>query len=387
MLLLWSLHGGGAERTAMHLANHLNRDVFDVRMGLMSRTGPYLPLIEDQSLIVCPESGDRFAFDDKGNQAIFKTSQLARSAVLAPYSYWKMMKDFKPDVILSFSKGTSMAVRAAAALYGRDKIKWILREGNNTDAVIEDELSNPSLQKILKRLTYKTFASSDCLLTISKDLGSTLSKHPLLRNQEVRSIYNTVDIDTVVDKAREKIPMDLKRDYIVSVGRLSHQKAFDSLIRAYASSKVKEKYDLIIVGQGPLEDSLKSLASEAGVADKVKFPGWSNNPWSWIKNSKAFVLPSRWEGFGNVVIESMACGIPVIVSDCDFGPREIVDHGKSGMLFKVDEIDELKACLNDLLFNEETRTHFAEKALSRSNDFGISKIVREYEKLLLESIN
>lgn len=382
MLMLWSLHGGGAERMASHLYRHLDLEKFDVCMALMTKQGPYLKSL-DPSRIMSPEKeGSFFGFDHQGNRALFKPLHFLKS-ILAPFYMAKMMKDFRPQVVLSFCKGTSIATMAATYLYGRKKLRWIAREGNNTKAVIEDEVPNVFVGKILQALTYFCYQKTHRLLCISENLGRYLQQELSKDSSDRATIYNAVDLEFVREKAKEPIEYSTERGFMVAVGRLDRQKAFDVLLEAYSKSRSSEKLDLVILGKGPDLEKLQALAKRLGVQNRVHFQGWTDNPWAWISKSKLFVLSSRWEGFGNVVVEAMACSTPVVVTDCDFGPKEIVIHEDSGLVVPVDDIETMAKAIDRVLGDERLYEKFSSNALKRSQEFSIDKIVSEYQNLFL----
>ncbi|MET0179659.1 MAG: hypothetical protein ABW194_04140, partial [Novosphingobium sp.] len=137
LLLLSSLHGGGAERVAVQLLNGLHPARFDVRMGLLRAAGPYLADADPTRLLAAPDGERRFAFDG-ANRGLFRPATLLSGALGAPRAFAAMIDHTRPDVVLSFLKGTNLIVWRALALAGR-RPRWIAREGNNVLAVIRDE--------------------------------------------------------------------------------------------------------------------------------------------------------------------------------------------------------------------------------------------------------
>ncbi len=139
-------------------------------------------------------------------------------------------------------------------------------------------------------------------------------------------IYNPVDMEFINNLAKqnrtEQNRIEKLSDYIIHVGKFKNQKRHDILIKAYALSKVKE--DLVLLGQGPLEQSSRDLVKRLNIEHKVIFSGFQSNPYPYIKNAKLMVLSSEFEGLGMVILESLALSTPVISTDCDSGPREIL---------------------------------------------------------------
>src|SRR5205085_2564920 len=150
-------------------------------------------------------------------------------------------------------------------------------------------------------------------------------------------------------------------------------------LRAFAESVHRATHRVLLVGRGSHEQQLQALATELGIADRVTFAGWQDNPWSLMQRASLFVLPSRWEGFGNVVIEAMACGVPVAVSDCSYGPKEIVQNGVNGLVFSVDDATATTRAIDRVLGNPELASRLAAAGKERARDFDVPVIVRRYE--------
>jgi glycosyltransferase involved in cell wall biosynthesis len=383
LLMLPSLHGGGAERIAVHVMNHANPEAFDVRMGLLRRAGPYLAEVDPSRVDVSP-FGQRFLDFDGLNPEIYRPWKLLPGVALAPANALALLLSFRPHVVMSFLKGTSVITQAAVAMYGRKRVRWIAREGNNTLAVLRSEVKNPIAFAAMRRLMTNCYRSADRLLTISEDMARDLVRDLRLPRERVRTIHNCVDVTYVKRRAREEPAVPVPGPFLVYVGRLHPQKGVDLLLEAYACSRARERYRLVLVGDGAQREALRALAERLGVAGRVVTTGFVDNPWSLMSRARAFVLPSLWEGFGNVVIEAMACGAPVIVTDCDFGPREVVRHGESGLVVKTGDVTALSAAIDHVALSDSLRDGFARAGESRARDFDLPVIVKRYEDLFRE---
>jgi glycosyltransferase involved in cell wall biosynthesis len=154
--------------------------------------------------------------------------------------------------------------------------------------------------------------------------------------RKLRTIYNPVVDDTF--EARSRVPVahpwfrQPGEPVFVTAGRLVAQKDHETLLRALALHRQRIPGRLLILGEGPMRDRLGALAAELGVDDAVDFLGFQANPLPMFRNADAFILSSRAEGFGNVLVEAMACGTPVISTDCRYGPAEILAGGRFGTL-------------------------------------------------------
>ena len=170
------------------------------------------------------------------------------------------------------------------------------------------------------------------VVAVSKKMTEVLQGKFFLKNSI--HIPNPIVLKEIEEKIRTTFsPFDFP--YILSVGRLHPQKNFQLLIRAYAKSKLKNEYNLVILGEGSERAKLERLIEELNLKYKVFLPGRVFNPYVYMKHAKFFVLNSNYEGFPNVLLEALACGTPVISTNCDTGPNEIVEHEKNGLLVPV----------------------------------------------------
>lgn len=169
-----------------------------------------------------------------------------------------------------------------------------------------------------------------------------------------------------------------ERDYILCVGRLAEVKAFHHAISAFALIAKKHPYlRLKFVGQGPLEDALKKQADELGLKDRVDFEGFQTDVIPYYRNAAVTLLTSNYEGFPNVLIESIVLGTPVVSFDCPSGPREILDYGKDGKLIPPGDIEGLATAIEDVLSNPN-QFNLAERA----GFFSFDKAIDKYEHVL-----
>jgi glycosyltransferase involved in cell wall biosynthesis len=205
-----------------------------------------------------------------------------------------------------------------------------------------------------------------------------------LDHRRVRVIHNPIDADHVRRLAREPLPTEQARPFLVAVGRLEHQKGHDLLLRAYARSGAARDTDLILLGRGTQEAALRRLAAELGVAEQVKFIGFTTNPWSWVARARLFVLPSRWEGFPTAVVETLALGAPALVTACEFGPAEIVEHGRSGWVVPPEDPSALGEAMSRLLSASELTSALAAAGPARAALYGADSMIGAYGALFLE---
>jgi glycosyltransferase involved in cell wall biosynthesis len=383
MLLLSHLHGGGAERVAVHLLNRCDPALVDVRMGLLRKAGPFLA-DADQSRIDVSPLGQRWLEFEGHNSSFYRPHKVVAGGLIAPMNVRRMVRRFRPHVVMSFLKGMSLITDIALKTMGNGRPRWIAREGNNTLAVIDDELSWPAVRRIVRTMTVHAYRSADCFLANSHHMADQLRTDLGLDPDRMRMIHNPIDLARVDRLAAEPIARTGEKPFIVSVGRLEYQKGHDLLLKAFAASDAAKKFDLVIIGRGTREPELSELAGELGIAGRVAFTGFQENPWAWISKAALFVLPSRWEGFPSVVAEALACGTPALVTDCEFGPREVVEHGISGWVVPPDDEIAFRAAMDMLLVSAELRATLARNGPVRARAFGIDEMVGKYTALFVE---
>ena len=196
-------------------------------------------------------------------------------------------------------------------------------------------------------------------------------------------IYNPVDIKYINSKKDicEDVDFDFKEDkkYVISVGRLIPLKRNIDLIKAFFElQKSDDSLELIFLGDGVLKDSLEQECNNSKIKGKVHFLGNVKNPFYYLTKSDLFILNSEIEGFPNVLVEAMTCGLPVISSDCKSGPREILEDEKYGLLYPVGDISSLIEKIKFYLYEDIQKENIKMKNLQRIEDFAIEKIMKNF---------
>ena len=184
---------------------------------------------------------------------------------------------------------------------------------------------------------------ADNIIAVSEGVARDFAKNTGIDGSRIAVIHNPIATSDIERRAREPIDhswLEQKTTpVIMGMGRLARQKDFATLLRAFA--KVRQRLDcrLIILGEGPDRPVLEALTVELGVEDAVSMPGFVSNPFAYLARVDLFALSSAWEGFGNVLVEALSVGVPVVATDCESGPREILDHGRFGSLVPVGDVD------------------------------------------------
>jgi glycosyltransferase involved in cell wall biosynthesis len=284
---------------------------------------------------------------------------------------------------MSFGPGVNIQTRLALARLGRNRPRWIGREDCNLEAELGRALSRPLARAAALAGLGTVYRCADAFVAVSHGLAGYLRDHARLAPERLHAIHNPIDLRAITNGLRGGAPPDLGRPFLVAAGRLVWQKGFDVLLSAFAASRAASRFDLVILGEGPLEADLRRQAAALGIAERVRFAGFQSNPWIWFAHAALFVSPSRWEGFGNVIAEAMACGAPALVTDCGFGPREQLTHGESGWIAPEGDPAALAGALDHLLARPALRARLAEAGRRRAQAFDADRIARIYDTLFL----
>lgn len=324
-IYMWvrNLGNGGAERVCTHLASEFSRAGHDVTLFTDLDDNPYAAEL-----------------DHRVQLKRLKGSLAGRIIRMA----WHLRRA-RPDVLFATGYMHNLA-GLLAGLFSGTGTPVIIREVNTTSRQLKVK-AGLSLRAafVLSRLLYpRAFA----VVAPSQGVRDDLSQHmPRLRDR-LHVIPNPVDRDDIRRQMKDPLPQAPAR-FIMSAGRLDVQKGYDVLIRAWADTYPEYPVDLVILGEGPLRHSLEMVAEERNLRDHLHLPGFDINPYRWMHQAQAFILSSRFEGLPNVLLQAMACGTPVIATDCESGPREILEGGKGGLLVPVDDVNALRQALCDVL--------------------------------------
>ena len=224
------------------------------------------------------------------------------------------------------------------------------------------------ISKIIHIKKFRDIYNDKKLICVSDGVKQDVLNNLKVKPKNIKTIYNPFDIQEIQTKANEKI--DLNFEYIINVAALTKVKNQALLLKAF--SKLNTNLHLVFLGKGRQEKNLKNLAKKLNIENKVHFLGWKPNPYKYIKNAKLFVLSSEVEGFGNVLVESLALNTPVVSTNCPSGPSEILINELSKFLAKNKDEFDLKEKIELALKNyPEIKKEYYER-------FDYIKIAKEY---------
>lgn len=362
---------GGAERTTATLLEKLDKSVFDVLFVTKKDTFHPLPV---ERLMYIDDLGIHVGF--KGIVSLVKDTRIML----------QLIKRERPDIVFGMLHYACI-ILSITKIFLRDNVKIIISPRTPTKDAIKYYCRESILGKPLWNFMVRFFCRhSDHIVVASEGLKQECIADYKAESNKVVVINNSVDAQSVGRLSMGSIEREHAFDgfLISTAGRLVEEKNVDILIKAFALLRKDLKAKLWIVGDGPERPVLESLAASLNILDDIIFFGFQENLYKFIKRSDIFVHTSLFEGFGNIILEAMACGVPVIATDCPFGPREIIYNGENGILVPVRDERALANALKMMSADRELRRKLAEEAFKRLSDFSVEKMVNKYENVFLK---
>lgn len=325
-VFLPSLQGGGAERAMAVLANGFAARGFRVDLVLAKADGPYLSEVSNAVRIV-----------DLGKRRV-----LVSLVPLARY-----LRRERPDAMLSALNHANIIAILARMLTGVD-LALAVSERNSVSRV-----SNGMVGRITWFLMRRLYRRADRVVCVSRGLEEELSHGLGLAGDRLRTIYNPLDVDGIrqqMTPAPDHPWFGTGRPpVIVAVGRLTEQKDYPTLLRAFADLRSRRNAKLVILGEGEERSALSELVARLDLSEDVDFVGFQTNPYPWMAAGQLYVMSSAWEGLPGALLQAMACGTPVVSTDCATGPAEILEDGRWGRLVKVGDAGALARAMETAL--------------------------------------
>ena len=346
---------GGAQRTIANLATGFSELGYDVDLLLLHRCGPYLRDLPHQIRVI-ELPADR-----------------ARNAVVPLVQY---LRETVPDVFFSTMEYLNVVSLISAFISNTDT-RIAIRTAN-IRSLPRDNSAPAQIQHLLAKALYR---QADHHIALSRDARTDMMNVYGLSKSSIDVIHNPVRVSHIQSRAESPVELDFvdpDSQLLISVGRLSKQKDYPTLLHACKDISEHRDIELIILGKGSLRSELTELAADLNIDDIVHFLGFVDNPYAYMAKADAFVLSSRWEGFGHVLVESMSCGTPVVATSCPGGPSEILADGKYGELVPVGNPSELASAINRTLQSPPQKTAI----VRRAQDFDYISITKQYESVL-----
>ena len=357
---------GGAEKAALLIAKYLNDNGFDLNIIVIDDGNSFFEVPKGCKIIglnINKKSNNYFAglINNIERISVIKSS----------------ISNLRLQTLISFTtKPNVLAIISCI--------------GTPTKCIINQQSPSLISLKYLTQSKFRTFIwvslskifyrYADNLVCVSNFISDSII---WVNDNNKRIIYNPLSNTSFESELEPAIELPKGYIYIVGMGRIIKQKGFDLLIKSFSLlEKNNPKLRLVIIGDGNQLNNLKDYSHSLGIADKIIFHGNITNPFPVLKQCQIFVLSSRWEAFGNVIIEAMSLSLPVICFDIPGGPREIIDHKVNGLLVKSGNIEALAKGIDKLICDKILRKSIELESLKVAETYSLARIGEKWHELL-----
>jgi glycosyltransferase involved in cell wall biosynthesis len=371
-VFIYGLTGGGAQRRTMTLADEFAKRGHRVDLVVVNPGGPLVRELSPAVHFTVLKSRWRRVLALLARSVNVRGLETLLSIpALAGY-----LRRERPDVLLSAASHVNL-VAVWAHRFARVPVRLVLRASN-------DPSGNPRLwpraerpvRLFLRGMAGRVYPRADAIIAVSNGVGDSLARLTGLPRERITTIYNPLMTDAIQARSREPVAHPWLQGegppVVLGAGKLKFQKDFGTLVRAFGRVRARQPARLVILGDGPRRGGLEALVQKLGLEADVELPGHVDNPWSWMARASVFALSSAWEGLPGALIEAMACGCPVVSTDCPSGPAEVLEGGVYGPLVPVGDdaalADAIRAVLKDPPDRERMRARAAEFAVGPSID-------------------
>ena len=369
-IYLYGPSGGGATRRTLTLAGGFAKHGHRVDLVVVNAEGPLAGDLPDGvRLVVLDSALIRLAGRKRRRQ--IKASGFALARYL-----WRE----RPDVLLSAANHVHLTAVIAARL-SRAPVRVVLRVSNHLTGSHLGDSKRPRPTRL--KFARHIYGQADAAIAVSQGIADDIIAHTSLTCDRVCAVTNptyTPEIETAAT-----MPIDHSwitqgaPPLLLGAGRLAPAKDFATLLRAFARVRARRPLHLVILGEGGKRDDLEQQVRELGIEADVELHGFVDNPFAWMSRASLFVLSSAWEGSPGVLVEAMACGCPVVSTDCPSGPDEILAGGRYGRLVPVGDDAALADAIAETLDATIDRTALR----TRAREFDVDRAVERYLNVLL----
>lgn len=337
-----SLRGGGAERVMLDLAHGFAERGVATDLVLPQVEGPYLTEVRPDVRIVNLD---------------------ARRVLASLPGLVRYLRRERPDALLATLTHANLVALWARRL-SRVPTRVVVREANTLTQVTRG--AGRDRRRLLPFLVRRFYPWADGIVAVSTGVALDLETNSGTKGR-MHILPNPIVTPELTSKAAEALDHPWfgvgEPPVVLGVGRLSKQKDFITLIRAFDRVRRERAARLLILGEGPERGRLEALIAELGLSAQVMLPGFASNPFAYMARAGVFVLSSAWEGMPGALIQAVACGAPVVATDCESGPREVLQGGRYGRLVPVGDPAALAEAIRATL--EQPRTTVPIEAVER----------------------
>jgi glycosyltransferase involved in cell wall biosynthesis len=360
-IVINSLEGGGAERVACTLATHLRREQHEVLIVTLHGGAIAYELPADVTVRHL-----------RSRRFMHGWQRLALLPVAAAELTFLLARE-KPDATISFLTRSNLA-HVLTRLYGNRRPIFISER-------VDAEAEYIGQKRVLGEMVRRLYAQADHIVAISEGVRQSLGRMaiPLTRITTIHNPQNLAAIRAAAASAPPR-PTERRPFRVVMAGRLTRQKGYPTMLDALSILVNERKLDvrLVVLGEGPDGPALAAQAEHLGVWDCIEWVGWVKDIHAVMGSCDAFAFTSLYEGFGNALVEAMACGLPVVSTDCPSGPAEILDGGRYGFLVPVGDAKAIADALASLMSDDALHADYAQRAREGAARFDVATVAARY---------
>lgn len=380
--------GGGVARVMMNLASAFVERGYHVDLLVPRVQGPYLQRLPAEVTVIpltLTYKGvaqiRRMLVEYHGVKALGVAGALVGASRYLP-ALMQYLRQQAPDALLSAKTAPNLAALWARRLTGV-ATRIVVSEHTNFSQEVLQHMHKWHWQwRFMSTVIHNLYPWADAMVAVSHGVADDLAMSAKLSRQAMTTIYNPVVTSSLHDLAQAPLAHPWfapgSPPVIVAAGRLAVQKDFPTLLRAVARVRAVRDVRLMILGEGKERAMLQSLVRALGMSAHVDLPGFVDNPFAYMARAAMFVLSSAFEGLANVLIEAMACGCPVVSTDCPSGPQEVLAGGRYGLLVPVGDDAALAQAIHATLDTVPDR----HKLRARAVTFSVEQIADEYLKVM-----
>ena len=378
-----AMHGGGSERQMLLLLRHLDRRLFQPFLYLVYKSGPLLEQV--------PSDVPVTSFDTRVTSSRIYLPGLMHSRRVQDFA--RFLKEVNADVSYDRTFLMTLISAAGALKAGVPNVSTIVTDPETGFAPVAGRF-----QWFKRRMLHKLYNNSAQVLAVSDGAREAAIRFYGIQRDRIATHLNGVDVDWVYQRAQQSIDdawwtRDQQSESasrvfrIVTAGRLNEQKGFHLLIDAISLVRGRHpdiEFRLAILGDGSRRENLERQIAGLNLHETVHLTGFQDNAIAWYRSADVFVLPSLIEGMPNVLLEAMACGTPVISSDCHSGPAEILQGGRFGQLIPVGSADALRDAIETMLLQSSAAEEIANAAQTYiAENWSAQSAAKRLEKVLM----
>lgn len=362
-----TLGEGGAEKVLVDVLNKFDYEKYNVKLLILDNKGVHFNKLNENVKLkyIYPNIQPKSKLGIKlWNCFKYRTMNHLY------YFIYKLYAGMNNDVEIAFLEGEPTRFISKSLNKKSKKIAWV-----HTDL----EMCRPKEINELDQLVYSKFDDIICVSNSSKEVFDKLYSD---LNKDAKVIYNIIDKNNINKLANESIKFKSNKPIIISVGRLTEMKRFDLIIKAHKEVINRGiDHELLILGVGPCKDSLVELAKNLNVSDSVKFLGYVQNPYPYIKYADIFISASDFEGFSLVIAESIVL-CKAIISTNNGGGTELLENGKYGQIINKDDLNSLSDGIYNILNNKKLKEDLEKKSAERSKIFNSDLVMDSIYKII-----